>query len=95
MISLDDLDAGRWDSSLATDPRRVESLLENVRWAAGEQRRHRYTLTVTCVVMPGQVGAARRVRDFVYSVGAQFSAQHLRWGAFPPRNSVPIPNTSS
>ncbi len=77
VISLDDLAGGRWDSDLAADPARVESLLDNVRWAAGEQRRRRFTLTVTCVVMPGRVDAARRVRDFVYQVEAQFSAQHL------------------
>lgn len=77
IISLDDLDAGRWDSSLAGDPERVARLLDNVRWAAGEQKTRRFTLTVTCVVTPGRVAAARRVRDFVYALGAQFSAQHL------------------
>ncbi len=83
VISLDDLDAGRWDSSLAADPQRVGSLLDNVRWAAGEQRGRRFTLTVTCVVMPGRVDSARRVREFVYDLGAQFSAQHLSVGRIP------------
>src|SRR5262249_17801892 len=40
-------------------------------------RKHGYTLTVTCVVQPGQVDAARKVRDFCFEIGAQFSAQHL------------------
>lgn len=77
VISLDDLDAGRWESTLPADPKRVKSVLDNVRRAAGEQVRRRFTLTVTCVVTPGRVDAARRVRDFVYESGAQFSAQYL------------------
>lgn len=83
VISLDDLDAGRWDSSLAAHPERVGRVVDNVRWAAGEQQRRRFTLTVTCVVMPGRVDAARRVRRFAYDVGAQFSAQHLSVGRIP------------
>jgi MoaA/NifB/PqqE/SkfB family radical SAM enzyme len=78
VISVDDLASGRWDSTLlGPGSQAARKLMENVRWAAGEQARRHFTLTVTCVVMPGRVAAARRVRDFVYSVGAQFSAQHL------------------
>jgi len=83
VISLDDLAAGRWDSTLAADPQRVAALLDDIRWAAAEQRRRRFTLTVTCVVTPGRVAAARRVRDFVYEIGAQFSAQHLSVNRLP------------
>ena len=83
VISLDDLEAGRWDSSLAADSERVRELLDNVRWAAAEQRRRRRALTVTCVVTPGRVDAARRVRAFVHDLGAEFSAQHLSVARVP------------
>ncbi|HEY8923118.1 MAG TPA: radical SAM protein [Polyangia bacterium] len=83
VISVDDLDSGRWDSSLTSRPEMVRRLLDNVTWAAGEQKRRNFTLTVTCVVTPGRVDAARRVRDFTYGVGAQFSAQHLSVARVP------------
>lgn len=83
VISLDDLTAGRWDSSLAAEPERVASLLGNIRWAAEQRRRRGAALTITCVVMPGQVAAARRVRGFADEVGAEFSPQHLSVGRVP------------
>jgi hypothetical protein len=62
---------------LAERPDQIDRLLENVRWAAGQQQARGFTLTVTCVITPGRVDHARRVRDFCFSIGAQFSAQHL------------------
>jgi MoaA/NifB/PqqE/SkfB family radical SAM enzyme len=85
VISVDSLAAGRWDSTLVGQPKQVSRLLENVRWAATLQKQRGFTLTVTCVVTPGRVGAARQVRDFCYSIGAHFSAQHLS------HNRIPVP----
>lgn len=83
VISLDSMESGRWDSTLVGQPTQVAKLIENVRWAAARQREHGFTLTVTCVVMPGRVPAARQVRDFCFSIGAQFSAQHLSHQRIP------------
>jgi len=83
VISLDDLEAGRWDSDLAAEPARVSRLIENVRWAAQRRRARGATLTITCVVMPGRVASARRVRGFADEVGAEFSPQHLSVGRIP------------
>jgi MoaA/NifB/PqqE/SkfB family radical SAM enzyme len=77
VISVDSVDVGRWDDTLATQPKNIERLLANVRWAAGEQKRRAFQLTITSVVTPGRVSAARAVRDFAFSIGAEFSAQHL------------------
>jgi MoaA/NifB/PqqE/SkfB family radical SAM enzyme len=83
VISLDDLTSGRWDSTLAAEPERVARLLDNIRWAADRRRARGAALTITCVVMPGRVSAARRVRGFAEEVRAEFSAQHLSVGRIP------------
>lgn len=77
VISVDSVEQGRWDDTLATQPKNIRRLLENVRWAASQQRHRGFQLTITSVVTPGRVAAARAVRDFAFSIGAEFSAQHL------------------
>ena len=85
VISLDDLGAGRWDSSLAADPGRVANLLENVRWAASEQKRRSLTLTVTCVVMPGRVDSAGGCAISRTRWAPSFQPSISRWAGFHPR----------
>ncbi len=75
VISLDMLDGERYDPILGSTPGTTAELLEIVRWAAAEQSKRKFTLTLNCVVMPGQVEEARRVRDFSWEIGAQFSCQ--------------------
>jgi MoaA/NifB/PqqE/SkfB family radical SAM enzyme len=76
-ISLDSLEHGRRDSTLAHRPAQVRRLLDNVRWVASQQQPRGFTCVVTCVVMPGMVDDARRVMEFCFEVGAEFSIQHL------------------
>jgi len=83
VISLDSLEVGRRDSALAGRPKEIAKLLDGVRWAAAEQKARGFTLTVTAVVSPGMVADARKVRDFCFEIGAQFSAQHLNVERLP------------
>ena len=77
VISVDSLDIGRRDDTLAAQPDNIRKLLDNVRWAAANQKAGGYTLTITSVISPGLVADARRVMEFCFEIGAQFSAQHL------------------
>jgi MoaA/NifB/PqqE/SkfB family radical SAM enzyme len=76
-ISLDSLELGRRDTSLAGRSGQVQRLLDNTRWVASQQRARGFTCAVTCVVMPGEVDDARRVMEFCFEIGAEFSIQHL------------------
>jgi MoaA/NifB/PqqE/SkfB family radical SAM enzyme len=77
VISVDSLKKGRRDSILAGRPDQVQRLLDNVRWAASLQRERGFVLTLTCVVTPDLVHEAREVMELCFSIGAEFSIQHL------------------
>jgi len=77
VVSLDSLELGRRDTTLAGRPHQVARLLDNIRRAASEQARRGFVLTITCVVTPGRVDDARRVMEFCFEIGAEFSIQHL------------------
>jgi len=76
-VSLDSLELGRRDSALARRPEQVQRLLDNIRWVASQQQARAFTCTVTCVVTPGLVEDTRRVMEFCFEIGAEFSIQHL------------------
>jgi MoaA/NifB/PqqE/SkfB family radical SAM enzyme len=88
VISVDSLEVGRRDTVLATQPENIQKLLDNVRWAATQQKARGFTLTITSVLTPGQIADARKVRDFTYSIGAQYSCQGVSVERLP---SVDLP----
>jgi MoaA/NifB/PqqE/SkfB family radical SAM enzyme len=77
VISVDSLEVGRRDPRLAKQPHNVKKLLDNVRWVATQQKSRGMILTLTSVLTPGEIAEARAVRDFAYSIGAQYSCQGL------------------
>jgi MoaA/NifB/PqqE/SkfB family radical SAM enzyme len=77
VISVDSMEIGRRDTVLATQPENIKKLFENVRWAATQQKPRGFTLTITSVLTPGQIPDARKVRDFTYEIGAQYSCQGI------------------
>jgi MoaA/NifB/PqqE/SkfB family radical SAM enzyme len=81
VISLDGLDEVRDYPALQAQPRRRQRILDNIRWAAGEQKARGFSLTLTCVVRPGRVQAAHEVMEFAQEIGAEFSIQHLTVGS--------------
>jgi MoaA/NifB/PqqE/SkfB family radical SAM enzyme len=83
VISVDSLEVGRRDTVLAEQPENIKKVLENVRWAASQQKQRGMTLTITSVLTPGQVADARKVRDFCFEIGAQFSCQGVSIDRLP------------
>ncbi len=78
VISMDGLDEGRDDPELPKQPDRIKQLLDNIAWAASLRRTNpKFVCTVTTVVRPGRVAEARRMMEYCFSVGADFSIQHL------------------
>jgi MoaA/NifB/PqqE/SkfB family radical SAM enzyme len=78
VISMDGLDEGRDDPELPGQPKQRQRLLDNIAWAASVRKKNpRFVCTVTTVVRPGRVAEARRVMEHCFSVGAEFSIQHL------------------
>jgi MoaA/NifB/PqqE/SkfB family radical SAM enzyme len=88
VISVDSMEVGRRDTVLATQPDNIKKLFENVRWAASQQKERGFTLTITSVLTPGQIPDARKVRDFTYSIGAQYSCQGISVDRLP---SIELP----
>jgi MoaA/NifB/PqqE/SkfB family radical SAM enzyme len=91
VISVDSLEVGRRDTVLATQPENIRKLLDNVRWAAAQQQTRGFTLTITSVLTPGQVADARRVRDFCFEIGAQFSCQGVSIDRLPSKELAQDP----
>jgi MoaA/NifB/PqqE/SkfB family radical SAM enzyme len=78
VISMDGLDEGRDDPELPKQPGHIKQLLDNIAWAASLRKTNpKFVCTVTSVVRPGRVAEARRVMEHCFSVGADFSIQHL------------------
>jgi MoaA/NifB/PqqE/SkfB family radical SAM enzyme len=78
VISMDGLDEGRDDPELPKQPGHIKQLLENIAWAASLRKNNpNFVCTVTSVVRPGRVAEARRMMEHCFSVGADFSIQHL------------------
>jgi hypothetical protein len=76
---------GRRDTVLATQPENIRKLFDNVRWAAEQQKSLGFTLTITSVLTPGQIADARKVRDFCFEIGAQFSCQGVSIDRLPSK----------
>jgi MoaA/NifB/PqqE/SkfB family radical SAM enzyme len=97
VISMDGLDEGRDDPELPKQEKQVRQLLDNIAWAASLRKSNpKFVCTVTSVVRPGRVAEARRVMEHCFSVGADFSIQHLtviddKLGAVPSPNLVADP----
>jgi MoaA/NifB/PqqE/SkfB family radical SAM enzyme len=78
VISMDSIENGRDDPESFKQPGRVQQLLDNIAWAASQRKLNpKFVCTVTSVVRPGHVAEARRVMEYCFSVGAEFSIQHL------------------
>jgi MoaA/NifB/PqqE/SkfB family radical SAM enzyme len=78
VISMDGVSEGRDDPDLPKNPKRVQQLLETIAWAASLRKTNpKFVCTVTSVVRPGHVAEARRTMEYCFSVGAEFSIQHL------------------
>lgn len=77
VVSIDSMESGRWDDTLARQPDQVSKLFDNVRWLASEQEKRGFTLIITCVITPGRVASSRKVMEFAFDIGAHFSPQHL------------------
>lgn len=78
VISMDGLDEGRDDPELPKQKNHIKQLLDNIAWAASLRKTNpKFVCTVTSVVRPGRVAEARRVMEHCFSVGADFSIQHL------------------
>jgi MoaA/NifB/PqqE/SkfB family radical SAM enzyme len=97
VISMDGLDEGRDDPELSKQPHQLRLLLDNIAWAASLRKTNpKFVCTVTTVVRPGRVAEARRVMEHCFSVGADFSIQHLtvlddKLGAVPSPKLVADP----
>jgi MoaA/NifB/PqqE/SkfB family radical SAM enzyme len=97
VISLDGMDEGRDDPELSRQPQKLRRLLDNIAWAASLRKdRPQFVCTVTTVVRPGRVAEARQVMEHCFSVGADFSIQHLtviddKVGAVPSPKLVADP----
>jgi MoaA/NifB/PqqE/SkfB family radical SAM enzyme len=85
VISIDSMEVGRRDTVLATQPENIKKLFANVRWAAAEQKTRGFTLTITSVLTPGQIADARKVRDFTFEIGAQYSCQGVSIDRLPSK----------
>jgi len=78
VISMDGLDEGRDDPELPKQRQHIQQLHDNIAWAASLRKANpKFVCTVTSVVRPGRVAEARRVMEYCFSVGADFSIQHL------------------
>ena len=85
VISIDSMDVPRRDTTLAGQPKVMAKIFENVRWAASQQKDRAFILTIPSVLTPGQIADARRVRDFAYEIGAQYSCQGISIDRLPSK----------
>jgi len=73
VISLDTVDAARWDETLRAGPGMAQRIIATIREVAARQRELGFALLVNCVVTPETLPQARGVLDFCLEHGLTFS----------------------
>ena len=68
IISLDSTDALAWSQTIGVPPASAETILDNIRHYAGEQRRFGYRMVVNAVLTPETLPGAEALLDFCADV---------------------------
>jgi len=83
VISLDSLDEARYDAILNVGPGACRAITASLRRYAMLRKNHRYSLTVSCVIMPGLFDHARDVMKFCFDNDIHFAAMPQSIGPYP------------
>lgn len=77
VISLDSVDASSWSGVIGVPVQVAETILQNLHWAAEQQRKLGFVLVINCVLTPQTLPGAGRVLDFCreHDILAAFSPQ--------------------
>jgi MoaA/NifB/PqqE/SkfB family radical SAM enzyme len=83
VISLDSMDDARYDAILNVGPGAARAIKDSLRRYAMLRSRHKYSLTVSCVIMPGLLDHARDVMRFCFDHDIHFAAMPQSIGPYP------------
>jgi len=83
VISLDSMDDARYDGILNVGPGASRAIKDSLIRYGALRGKHKYSLTVSCVIMPGLINDAREVMKFCFEHDIGFAAMPQSIGPYP------------
>ncbi len=73
VISIDSMNAERKDEIIGCKKGGAQKIFDNLRWAARQQKKYGYEVSINCVVAPHTLQDAREVLEFALQEGIRYS----------------------
>jgi MoaA/NifB/PqqE/SkfB family radical SAM enzyme len=83
VISMDSTDDARYDGILNVGTGASAAIKDSIRRYAALRKKHKYALTVSCVIMPGLIQHARDVMQFCFDNELHFASMPQSIGPYP------------
>ncbi len=89
VISIDSMNAARKDEIIGCKKGGAQKIFDNLRWAARQQKKFGYEVSINCVVAPHTLGDAREVLQFALQEGIRYSCipQNVDYAVHPGLNA--------